>query len=402
MRWTEGEGPAHVAVTAKAVTAVGQACFLLAFNKVDASAGLPPCSTDAGPDATLEHLDAELRQAREDLKAQSEEMESANEELRASNEEMMSMNEELQATNEELETTKEELQALNEELTTVNNELNEKLHELEAANNDLINFLSSTETATILLDLELRIRRFTPATRALVNLLPTDVGRPLADLVGSIGDTALLAEAAAVIQALAPLEREFQSVGGRWYLRRIIAYRTHDHRIDGAVVTFPDITHTKANEAARAEDELRSHLAAAEAQAAELTIANQRLRELDVLKSDFLATASHELRTPLTSIVGFTEFLEDELVGPLTPGQREHVQEIAGGAQRLQRLVSDMLDFAWIEAGNFRLEVRDVDVIAVVKETLTSLQPQIRDAGITLVEHLPEGPLTIVADPERI
>jgi two-component system, chemotaxis family, CheB/CheR fusion protein len=119
-----------------------------------------------------------LKTTREDLQATIEEQENSNEELKASNEEVMSMNEELQSTNEELETSKEELQSLNEELNTVNNQLQDKLAELEQANNDLTNLFNSTNVATVFLDTDLRIRRFTPATARLLNLIAaTSAGR---------------------------------------------------------------------------------------------------------------------------------------------------------------------------------------------------------------------------------
>lgn len=155
------------------------------------------------------------------------------------------MNEELQSSNEELETSKEELQSLNEELLNVNNQLHAKVEELERANNDLGNLLASAELATIFLDGELRIKRFTEASAKVFNLRPNDVGRPLADVALKLTDDRLLPDAEEVLDQLAPIQREVSTGDGQWYERRIRPYRTRDNRIEGVVITFTDITDLK-------------------------------------------------------------------------------------------------------------------------------------------------------------
>jgi len=210
-------------------------------------AGAPGLSAgSAGDEALIRQLEEELQAVREELQSTIEEMDTSNEELRASHEEVMAMNEELQSTNEELETSKEELQSLNEELVTLNAQLQEKITELEAATDDLSNLLSSTNIATIFLDTSLRIKRFTPATGKLFNLIPSDASRPLGDIARKFTDEALLADARAVLDSFTPAEREVQTdEDGRWYVRRIQPYRTHDQRIGGVVITFVDITELK-------------------------------------------------------------------------------------------------------------------------------------------------------------
>ena len=174
-------------------------------------------------------------------------MEAANEELKASNEEIRSINEELQASNEELETSKEELQSLNEELNTTNVQLQTKLDELEMRTDDLNNLLNSTDVATLFLDADLRIRWFTPAMKALPELLPSDVGRPLAHFAQRFtGD--LIENARRVLAKLAPEDAEVVGADDRWYLRHIVPYRTQDNRISGVVATFTDITERKRRE----------------------------------------------------------------------------------------------------------------------------------------------------------
>jgi two-component system CheB/CheR fusion protein len=152
----------------------------------------------------------------------------------------MSANEELQSTNEELQTSKEELQSLNEELNTINAQLQSKLGELERTTNDLDNLLTSTNVATIFLDPRLRIRRFTPAATRLFNLLPSDVDRPLSDIVPRFTDPELLPDAATVLEHLSPMSTEVRTQDGQWYMREVLPYRTRDSRIEGVVITFSD------------------------------------------------------------------------------------------------------------------------------------------------------------------
>ena len=202
--------------------------------------------TDMSADESMaSQLENELRMTREDLQNTIEQLETSNEELKASNEEVMSMNEELQSTNEELETSKEELQSLNEELGTVNNQLQEKVQELEAANTDLANVLASTDVATLFLDRSFRIKRFTPAITSLLRLIPSDTGRELIDIVRNFDDPDLLDDASRVLRDSMPLEREVPS-GPRWYLRRILPYRSLENEVEGVVITFAEVTALKA------------------------------------------------------------------------------------------------------------------------------------------------------------
>ena len=204
-------------------------------------------STPPAPDSVLEE---EVRILQRELQASVEAFAASNEELKASNEEVTSINEELQSANEELETGKEELQALNEELFTVNSQLQTKLVELETLNSDLDNLLSSTSLAVVFLDTQLQVRRFTPAISDLLELLPADIGRPLAHLAQKFSDGDLIADAGTVLARLAPRETEALSHSGRWYLRRTLPYRTDDNRIGGVVITFIDITARKQAEQA--------------------------------------------------------------------------------------------------------------------------------------------------------
>jgi two-component system CheB/CheR fusion protein len=217
----------------------------------------PPASSHGNGDGKDEHvrqLHEELQRARDDLQSTVEELQTSSEEMKASNEEALSINEELQSANEELETSKEELQSLNEELSTVNAQLQAKMEELEGTSSDLSSLLSSTDIAVLFLDMQFQIRRYTPAVKDLLQLIPADIGRPLRDLNRKFEDDTLLDDAAAVLERLLPVEKEVRSTSDRTYVRRVLPYRTSDNRIGGVVITFVDITARKM-----AEDALRAN-----------------------------------------------------------------------------------------------------------------------------------------------
>jgi len=187
-----------------------------------------------------------LKAKEEYLQAANEELETSNEELRSSNEEMQSVNEELQSTNEELETSKEELQSVNEELATVNAELQTKVSDLSRVNNDMNNLLAGTDIGTVFVDHQLRILRFTPAVTAIINLIPSDVGRPVSHIVSNLVNyDRMMLDMQAVLANLIPKEVEVQTRADAWYTMRILPYRTLDNVIEGAVITFVNITETK-------------------------------------------------------------------------------------------------------------------------------------------------------------
>jgi two-component system, chemotaxis family, CheB/CheR fusion protein len=172
-------------------------------------------------------------------------------------EEMQSVNEELQSTNEEMETSKEELQSVNEELATVKAELQTKVADLSRANNDMNNLLAGTGIATVFVDHQLRLLRFTPTATQIINLSQSDIGRPVGHIVFNLpGYGTLTADIKAVLDTLIYKALDLQSGNGRWYRMSIQPYRTMDNVIEGAVLTFVDITESKqTNEALRANEE---------------------------------------------------------------------------------------------------------------------------------------------------
>lgn len=253
---TIGDRTEELNLIVEAMTEVrgGQRSLLLAFQElpqmVQGRMARPPSGDGSAPDM-------ELLEARERLQTISEELETANEELQSSNEEFQSVNEELHSTVEELETSKEELQSINEELHTVNAELSNRAESLARSNSDLANLFDSTSIATLFLDSQLCIRRFTPAVTEIFNLRPGDEGRPLTELASRLAGKDLAGDVQAVLRNLGTIEREVVSQdGASTYLLRIRPYRDLSNVIDGVVITLVDISERKQL------DRDRSHLAA--------------------------------------------------------------------------------------------------------------------------------------------
>ena len=244
---------ANLTVRPVAAAGAGAAPDLFLVLLEEAPAVEPALSgeTAADPDGQIAALKQELLVKDEYLQTTVEEIETSNEELRSSNEEMQSINEELQSTNEELETSKEELQSINEELITVNAELEGKVSDLSRANNDMNNLLAGTGVGTLFVDLQLCITRFTPAATQVINLIQADIGRPLGHIVPNlVGYDRLVEDVQTVLGNLVPTEAEVQTKAGGWYLMRIRPYRTLENAIEGAVITFVDITERRRSEEA--------------------------------------------------------------------------------------------------------------------------------------------------------
>lgn len=197
----------------------------------------PDVTYDLGKEVhqRLKDLEHELQFARENLQATVEELETSNEELQATNEELLASNEELQSTNEELQST-------NEELYTVNAEYQNKILELTELNNDVENLLTSSRIGTLILDEDLKIRKFSPEIARIFYILEKDVGRPLTHLTHRLLDFDPSEAALAVLRGSRSLERDISADDGRWYLTRVVPYHIGPHTFSGVVLTFVDIS----------------------------------------------------------------------------------------------------------------------------------------------------------------
>jgi two-component system CheB/CheR fusion protein len=244
-------------------------------------------------------LEQELDQMKSRLRDTVEQYEASTEELKSGNEELQALNEELRSATEELEASREELQSNNEELRTVNQELSSRLDELAHANSDLNNLMASTSIATVFLDRDFCITRYTPRAVELFNLIPTDVGRPLSDLTHRMNYAELPADARSVLEHLTPVEREVRGAADRWFLARLFPYRTVDDRIAGVVLTFIDISEQKQAAQAARENEAAFQavfelsclgMAQAEPMTSRLMCVNRRL-------ADMLGFATDEILT---------------------------------------------------------------------------------------------------------
>jgi two-component system CheB/CheR fusion protein len=226
--------------------------------------------SQAERDQMIAPLQAEIRRLREQLQITIEEYDSSNEEMKAANEELQSVNEEYRSATEELETSKEELQSVNEELQTVNSEMRSKLDEISRAHQELENLMGATEIATLFLDREMRIQRFSAGVQELFSMLQIDQGRRVSDLTHKLGYSEFVEDAERALRKLTPVEKEIQTPAGMWFLIRLRPYRTVEDRIEGVVITFIDINKLK-----KTEQELISAKVSLE------TRVRERTRELD-------------------------------------------------------------------------------------------------------------------------
>jgi len=324
---------------------------------------------------TVAQLQTALAGTCEQLQSLAEEYQTALEELRSSNEELHSVNEEMQSSNEELEASKEELQSLNEELHTVNLRLTEKIGELDHANADLRNLFESTEIATVFLDRHLIIRNFTPAIATIYNLIPSDQGRPLTDIVSHLKYDSLREDVAFVLSSLEPLERRVErDDDSMHYIMRILAYREPDSTVSGVLVTFVDVT--------------------------SIVEAEEQLVAADMRKDVFLATLSHELRNPLAPIRMAAQLLQSP---KLTSEQLHQVQSIiARQVTHMSSLMDDLLDVSRITRGSFLLKKEYVDVQVLVDDALVAVESAIREKRHTLRVERPAAPIRLEVDPVRI
>ncbi|MGY2736897.1 two-component system CheB/CheR fusion protein [Sphingomonas sp. UYP23] len=291
-----------------------------------ASAPSIPTRSDASRVAELEN---ELEATQAELQTSILVQETSSQEQKSINEEALSVNEEFQSTNEELLTSKEELQSLNEELTALNSQLQETLERQRLTSDDLQNVLYSTNVATLFLDIDLKIRFYTPAIKSVFSIITGDMGRPIADLRPIATDPELLSDARRVLSDHILIEREIGAPNDTWFLRRVFPYRAHDGNVEGVVITFAETTDLKITAKA-------------------LELAKVEADRANLAKSRFLAAASHDLRQPLQSLTLLQELLsqstDDEKAKKLLSRQGQTLAAMSG-------MLNALLDINQIEAG---------------------------------------------------
>jgi two-component system CheB/CheR fusion protein len=318
----------------------GDALLLVSF--LDSPAWKEGDAPAAGSAATprVAELERELDATRAELRGAIQDLEHSSEEQKAINEEALLVNEEYQSTNEELLTSKEELQSLNEELTALNSQLQETLERQRTTSDDLTNVLYSTDVATLFLDVDLKIRLFTPATKSLFAVIPSDIGRPLADFRALAPDNDLIGDSRLVLQSHDPIEREIQAADGIWFRRRILPYRAHNSDVEGVVITFTDVTKRISNSRALEE-------------------AKQQAEQATLAKSRFLAAASHDLRQPLQTLT-----LLHGLLVKTIDGDREQklLARFEQTLDAMSGMLNALLDINQIEAGVVLPEITTVQV----------------------------------------
>jgi two-component system, chemotaxis family, CheB/CheR fusion protein len=372
-----------VTVIAQPINSDGEELVLLSFLDSAAQEQKSEAAIESPAEASrTARLEEELDATRKDLESAVRDREIAEEEIRAINEEAMSVNEEFQTTNEELETSKEELQSLNEELTALNSQLQETLKQHQATADDLQNILRSADIATLFLDENLKIRFFTPATKSLFSVRPSDIGRPLADLAPHFSNENLLDDARAVLSNLVPVTREIETEAetatGAWYTCRVLPYRTKDDHIKGVVITFVDVTFRK-----HAEDAL--------------TAAKLQAESANLGKSRFLAAASHDLRQPLQTLVLVQGVLAKKLA------DRDELQLLAradAAVMAMSSMLNTLLDINQLETGVIQPEIVNFPINDL-------LEPLKAEFAYQMLAHsldwrvLPCG-LTVLSDPRLL
>jgi two-component system, chemotaxis family, CheB/CheR fusion protein len=329
----------------------------------------------------MPRLEHELASTKEYLQSLIEEHSRTSDDLGSANEELVSGNEELQSMNEELETAKEELQSTNEELTTVNDELHSRNHELSQVNSDLVNLIGTVDIPILILDLERRIRLFTPKARSILNVVPSDVGRPLDDIKPNIDLPDMDRQIAEAIETVTMKETEVQDKAGRWHRMQIRPYKSLDNRIDGAILSLVDI------------DALKHHVAEAE-------IAKADAERANTAKDQFLATLSHELRTPLASMLMHAQLLRR--VG-LEPAKVQRAADaIERGTKAQAQLIDDLLDVSRIIAGKLRMDLKPIDLEPVIRTAVDAVTPLVQRKGIVLEVRVDESIGKVLGDAARL
>ena len=424
--------------------------LLVMFSEVELSLEMAGSEgREGGDDVVLSQLEAELQRKKQQLQETIEHAEVSNEELRAANEELQAINEELRSATEELETSKEELQSVNEELITVNYELKIKVEETGKANDDLNNLIASTDIATIFVDSAMRIKRSTPRAADIFSIIPSDMGRSLLDLTHRLDYKELADDVALTFNTLRMVEREVRSHDGRYYIVRLLPYRTTEDRIEGAVMTFFDITgRREAEEKLRAGEARMRLVAESTKDYAIITMDRdgrvtswnrgaERMfgyredevagRNLDflflpedrergapademerarrngrALNDEFLAIMAHELRHPLNLIHINVELLARLPELRQVPAVARSTGVIRNAVMSQAKLIDDLLDMSRVRTGKLTLSMAPLDLEPLVQEAVDAVRAGPGSGELAIGIETDGTPLHVMADSVRV
>lgn len=331
-------------------TNIDQTIILILFsdNKVNANSG--PDDENFGMEA---HTSRHLNDLKDELAEVKQKLKNANEALDVSNDNISSYNEELISSNEEMQSVNEELQSVNEELQTVNNEYQLKIKELAELNDDLNNYFKSTINAQLYVDKDLILRKFTPSATNQINLKDSDIGRVISDISTNIRFSTLMDDIGKIIFNSATIEKQVQTLDGKWYQMMGIPYvRQQDNRHDGVIITFNDITEIKK--------------------------AQEKLSRINADHNTFIYSVSHDLRGPLTNLNIISSLLK-ESIDPEMKDLREVISFLEKSTTNLTKIVSELTDIAKIEG-----EIDDqgsVDIKDLLDEVEASIINKIAESN---------------------
>ncbi len=328
---------------------------------------IPAFPPESGPDGTDKldidkEKDTHIRRLEEDLKETKEYLQATIEELETSNEELQATNEELVAANEELQSSNEELQSVNEELYTVNNEFQDKLGEMSDLNDDLSNFIQSTKIATLFLDMELNIRRYTDAIIPLIKITEHDIGRYIGDFAHAFAEFDLVGTARKVLDDLQPVELELITSDNEAFLLKARPYQTAKKDIRGVVLTAMDVNKLKL-----AEQLLKKK--------------TEELERLNGNLEQFAYVSSHDLQEPLRTVISFVEMLSERLDGNLDDKAATYLSIINQSSQRMKELIEGLLEFSRIGKGK---ALESIDCREMIMEILQDMDTLIKESGATV------------------
>lgn len=369
----KGAAVDHLKIVAKQYTEPNSKKIYIIISFIEVSPAVGVVSKSSQTSAKIDiakERDSHIRRLEEELKETKEYLQSTVEELETSNEELQATNEELMAANEELQSSNEELQSVNEELYTVNNEFENKLTEMTELNDDLNNFLQSTHIATLFLDNELNIKRFTNALTNLVKLNTNDIGRYVGDFNNPFQDFNIVTTAKQILDDFQPVEREVVTDKGAVYLMRNLPYVTSKKEVKGVVFVFIDVDELK-----QAERQLKG-------KAEELERSNVELEQ-------FAYLASHDLKAPITNIDSLIGVMESEQF--LKKSGEEVFKKLQSAVYRMKRTISTLNEVIAVKK-NLDIKPENLSFDHVLKEVLQSVEEQVNKSQAQIITDFSKCP----------